>query len=134
MLTKVFVYGTLKPGECNYQRYCDGKIVNAEEAIVHGQLFHLSRRGYPGMTAGSGTIRGFVLSFSDPTLLQILDDLEDYDPDRPKEANEYHRQHIEAFNVAGESIGLVWVYLMEPQQIQLMGGEFLPEGVWSSRL
>jgi gamma-glutamylcyclotransferase (GGCT)/AIG2-like uncharacterized protein YtfP len=134
MLIRVFVYGTLKPGECNYRRYCDGKIVNAEAAIAQGQLFHLSRRGYPAMTAGVGTVHGFVLSFADPTLLQILDKLEDYHPDRPREANEYHRQQIEAFNVAGESIGLVWVYLMEPQQIKLRGGEFLPEGVWSSRL
>jgi gamma-glutamylcyclotransferase (GGCT)/AIG2-like uncharacterized protein YtfP len=29
MQMKVFVYGTLKPGECNYQRYCEGKVVDA---------------------------------------------------------------------------------------------------------
>ena len=66
-------------------------------------------------------------------ILKILDKLEDYHPDRPREANEYHRQHIEAFNVAGEELGLVWVYLMKPQQIKLRGGECLPDGVWSCR-
>lgn len=133
MLIRVFVYGTLKPGECNYQRYCDGKIVTAEKAIAHGQLFYLSCRGYPAMVAGVGSVHGFVLSFTDPTLLQTLDALEDYDPDRPTEANEYHRQQIEVFNIAGESIGFVWAYLIKPQQISLIGGESLPEGVWNSR-
>ncbi|TAH29142.1 MAG: gamma-glutamylcyclotransferase, partial [Oscillatoriales cyanobacterium] len=31
---KVFVYGTLKPGECNYLRYCEGKVVDALPAIA----------------------------------------------------------------------------------------------------
>jgi gamma-glutamylcyclotransferase (GGCT)/AIG2-like uncharacterized protein YtfP len=73
------------------------------------------------------------LSFTDPTILNILDDLEDYHPDRPPEANEYHRRQIEAFNVAGESMGLVWAYLMQPQRVSLLGGVFLPEGVWNSK-
>ena len=33
---KVFVYGTLKPGEINYQRYCEGRIAKEEEAIASG--------------------------------------------------------------------------------------------------
>jgi gamma-glutamylcyclotransferase (GGCT)/AIG2-like uncharacterized protein YtfP len=30
---KVFVYGTLKPGESNYQRYCAENVVEKREAI-----------------------------------------------------------------------------------------------------
>ncbi len=29
---RVFVYGTLKPGEANYQKYCAGKVVEAKRA------------------------------------------------------------------------------------------------------
>jgi len=29
MSIRVFVYGTLKPGEVNYQRYCEGKVIAA---------------------------------------------------------------------------------------------------------
>lgn len=133
MLIRVFVYGTLKPGECNYDRYCNGKVITAQEAIAHGQLFHLSRRGYPGMIAGEGTVRGVVLSFQDPNLLKTLDVLEDYDPNRSAEANEYNRQQIEVFNAAGESMGLVWAYIMRPQRVIRLGGVFLPEGVWNSK-
>lgn len=41
-LVKVFVYGTLKPGESNYQRYCDrSSVVESQRAIALGQLFAL---------------------------------------------------------------------------------------------
>ncbi len=29
---KVFVYGTLKPGEANYQKYFAGKVIEAQKA------------------------------------------------------------------------------------------------------
>jgi len=29
MSIRVFVYGTLKPGEVNYQRYCEGKVIDS---------------------------------------------------------------------------------------------------------
>ena len=133
MLVRIFVYGTLKPGECNYLRYCDGKTIYAQQATAHGQLFHLSLRGYPAMIAAVGTVRGVVLSFTDPNMLNILDDLEDYHSNRPLEANEYDRRQIEAFNLAGESMGLVWAYLMQPHRVSLLGGVLLPEGVWNSK-
>ncbi len=40
-LLRVFVYGTLKPGEVNYQKYCNGKVVEQERALTLGQLFAL---------------------------------------------------------------------------------------------
>lgn len=130
MLIKVFVYGTLKPGECNYPRYCEGKAIEAEEAIAFGQLFHLCELGYPGMILGEGRVRGVVLSFTDPNIFQSMDVLEGYDPNRPPEKNEYNREQIEAYTVTGISMGLVWTYIMTPQRVKLRGGVFLPEGIW----
>ncbi|NET53980.1 MAG: gamma-glutamylcyclotransferase, partial [Merismopedia sp. SIO2A8] len=39
--TKVFVYGTLKPGEVNYDQYCASKVVEEIRAIAFGELFDL---------------------------------------------------------------------------------------------
>ena len=68
---KVFVYGTLKPGECNYRRYCEGKVVEALPAIARGQLFALPI-GYPAMVAGEGIVCGFLLRFANCGILVHL--------------------------------------------------------------
>lgn len=129
-LLKVFVYGTLKPGESNYQRYCAAKVLEAKRAIALGQLFALPF-GYPAMTPGESPVQGFLLSFSDSTVLRHLDWLEDYDSHRPTEQNEYNRLTIEIFNPAFVSLGRAWVYLMTPEQVHAYGGVLLPDGWWS---
>lgn len=130
---KVFVYGTLKPGECNYLRYCQGKVAAAESAIAIGELFALSL-GYPAMTAGAGTVYGFVLTFADTSILGELDRLEDYDRLRPPEENEYQRQEIEVFDRDRQSLGMAWAYLMLRDRVRSLGGIPLPDGCWYSSL
>lgn len=129
-LLQVFVYGTLKPGESNYQRFCSRKVLEAKRAIALGQLFDLPL-GYPAMTLGESPVQGFLLSFPDSSVLRRLDWLEDYDPHRPAEQNEYNRQQTEIFNPDLVSLGLAWVYLMTPKQVHSYGGVLLPDGWWS---
>lgn len=129
-LLKVFVYGTLKPGESNYQRYCAGKVLEAKRAIALGQLFALPF-GYPSMTPGESPVQGFLLSFSDSSVLRHLDLLEDYNPHRPAEQNEYNRRQTEIFNPELVSLGRAWVYLMSPEQVHSYGSVLLPDGWWS---
>ncbi len=127
---KVFVYGTLKPGEVNYQRYCAGKVVEEKRAIALGQLFDLPL-GYPAMTPGESPVQGFVLTFTDPTLLSLLDKLEDYEPHRALEENEYYRQQIETYDFEGQTLGLAWAYLMTSEQVQRFQGVPILSGWWS---
>jgi len=127
---RVFVYGTLKPGETNYQRYCTGKVLEAKRAIAIGQLFALPL-GYPAMTLGESPVQGFLLSFPDSTVLRYLDWLEDYKPHRPAVENEYIRQQIETYSLAFASLGLAWVYLMSPERVRSYRGILLPNGWWS---
>lgn len=128
-LLKVFVYGTLKPGYSNYQRYCAGKIIEAEPATAKGQLFELPV-GYPAMIPGDEWIQGFVLTFNDPAVLKDLDRLEDYDLNRPATQNEYHRQKIEVFKLDGTSLGQIWAYLMSQEQIEQRNGKLIVSGCW----
>jgi gamma-glutamylcyclotransferase (GGCT)/AIG2-like uncharacterized protein YtfP len=130
-LLKVFVYGTLKPGECNYQRYCAGFVVGAQPAVARGLLFALPV-GYPAMTPGEGSVHGVLLSFANPAILRHLDELENYAPHLPDSQNEYDRQQIEVFNPALQSLGLVWAYLMTPERVRRIGGVPIPAGVWSA--
>ncbi|MEH2250112.1 gamma-glutamylcyclotransferase family protein [Nostoc sp.] len=129
-LVQVFVYGTLKPGEANYKRYCAGKVVNVKRAFVQGKLFALSM-GYPAMTLGDSQVYGYLLSFPNPKILNQLDVLEDYQPNRQMPENLYNRQIIEVYEPQLLSLGWAWVYLMTLDQVDQLGG-FLQAGGWWS--
>ena len=103
-----------------------------KRAIACGQLYHLPPLGYPAMTLGESQVQGFLLTFAEPSILSYLDQLEDYDPNRRPEENEYNRQQIEIYDLAGQSLGLAWAYLMMPLQVQPLEGVLIPSGWWSS--
>lgn len=124
---KVFVYGTLKPGESNYH-YCAGAIAQTH-AYTWGRLFHLPL-GYPGMTTGTYKVRGVLFTFTDETILKSLDKLEDYHPQRSPQDNEYQRTKILVYSLADEALGEAWSYLMTDNKVKQLGGIFLPSGWW----
>jgi gamma-glutamylcyclotransferase (GGCT)/AIG2-like uncharacterized protein YtfP len=119
-MLRVFVYGTLKPGERNFERYCADFAVVSEPALARGYLFDLPM-GYPAMTAGAGWVHGFVLSFEDPAALAVLDELEGYLPDRPEAENEYYRAAVETYTPERQPLGPAWAYLMTAVQAGAAG-------------
>ncbi|MDJ0737163.1 MAG: gamma-glutamylcyclotransferase [Nostocaceae cyanobacterium] len=129
-MVKVFVYGTLKPGEAYYQQYCAGKVISAKRAIAYGELFALPQ-GYPAMTAGNSPIHGYLLEFSDIAVLRELDELEDYSPSRQISQNLYNRQEIEIFDLEGESLGLAWIYLMTKALVTNLQGVSQTDAWWT---
>jgi gamma-glutamylcyclotransferase (GGCT)/AIG2-like uncharacterized protein YtfP len=132
-LIHIFVYGTLKPSESNYQRYCARQVVQERLAIAQGQLFNLSL-GYPGMTEGVGWVSGVILSFPDASIFEDLDRLEDYQPHRPPEQNEYQRQQIQTYTPDKHPLKVAWVYRMNPAKIKQYQGVYLPDGNWNSQI
>ncbi len=144
-LIRVFTYGTLQPQEIlrldanSYQRSCAQKLVESCDAIALGALYHLPL-GYPAMTTGTAPIYGSLLSFSDPSVLQIMDKYEQHDPDDLKqffpnqtlEDHEYGRREIEVFDRHQHSLGVAWAYLMTMPQIDRLRGILVSSGKWSS--
>jgi gamma-glutamylcyclotransferase (GGCT)/AIG2-like uncharacterized protein YtfP len=129
-LCRVFVYGTLKPNQENFPKYCEGKVIAQQQAIAYGELFALPM-GYPAMIRGDDLVYGYLLSFKDVNILESLDELEDYHSDRPISENLYHRQQIEVFNLTQNSLGLAWVYLMTSDQVSLLDGIPQFDGIWN---
>ncbi|MBD2293323.1 gamma-glutamylcyclotransferase [Anabaena sphaerica FACHB-251] len=129
-ILRVFVYGTLKPGEANYH-LCERQVLRAKKAITSGKLFTLPM-GYPAMTLGDGKVHGYLLYFADSAILTALDDLEDYDSTRPTSKNLYNRQSIEIFEPIGLSLGWAWAYLMTPEKVDRFGGIPQMDGCWNS--
>jgi gamma-glutamylcyclotransferase (GGCT)/AIG2-like uncharacterized protein YtfP len=135
-MLRVFVYGTLKPRESNYQEYCGDRVLSAIPALVPGQLFALPA-GYPALfwDKTAGWVKGYLLIFSTLEVLQKLDQLEEYQEQRPPANNLYQRRVIEVFADSATpptTLGMAWVYVMELEQIQQLGGICLPQGDWTS--
>lgn len=127
---RVFVYGTLKPGEENYPRYCEGAVSTCLEAIALGTLYDLPL-GYPALTPGDQPVQGYLLTFTDPDRLSMLDELEGYEAGRSPAQNDYQRDWLEVWDRQGGSLGRVWVYRMSLEQVRALGGTLLESGRWT---
>jgi gamma-glutamylcyclotransferase (GGCT)/AIG2-like uncharacterized protein YtfP len=130
---KVFVYGTLKPQEANYAEYCEGNTIESIEAYTFGCLYHLPTLGYPAMTEGKERVCGYLLTFEDATILDRLDLLETYSPDRNPAENEYQRRLMRVYNLNGASLGDVWAYFMTSAKVEELGGILVPSGCWRGK-
>jgi gamma-glutamylcyclotransferase (GGCT)/AIG2-like uncharacterized protein YtfP len=147
-LINVFVYGTLKPewltrSDANaYQRSCLATVIEVQDAIAHGLLYHLPL-GYPALVVTEKTVEnrlvyGYLLSFSDSTILALLDEYEMHEPDKFEayfpnqryEINNYDRRQIEVFTLHHESLGWAWAYVMTAQQIDRLQGTLVLNGRW----
>lgn len=95
----VFVYGTLRKGECNYHLLEKSEYLGRFETEPNYQLYDYG--DYPGLAHGSNSVIGEVYRIDEMTLEQ-LDVLED-------ESVEFHRESIET------SYGLAWVYMKIPE-------------------
>lgn len=137
---RLFVYGTLQPGQVNYRRYFpaptrpqapgDPEQPRAIAAWVRGDLFDLPRLGYPAAVVGKGQIWGYILEFCGDRTLVALDALEGYRTSRHPSQNTYNRGSTTAYDARGEDLGPVWIYWMQPVRVVALGGVALPEGRW----
>lgn len=125
----VFVYGTLKPGERAYDRLCRPAVRAIAPAIAEGRLYDLPL-GYPAMTLAAGWVTGFCLTFANSEALAALDAFEEYDGDRPPEANEYQRIARPIYHPNRIPWQNAWMYVMSPERVEQWGGIWLPSGYW----
>ena len=82
------------------------------------------------MIKGNDQVQGYLLTFANSNILESLDQLEDYQSDRPAAENLYTRQKIEVFTPTGDSLGLAWAYLMTSDQVIQFQGILQTDGIW----
>jgi gamma-glutamylcyclotransferase (GGCT)/AIG2-like uncharacterized protein YtfP len=131
-MPKVFVYGTLKPGEAAHEQYCAPYLKASQPAWMRGLLFHLPE-GYPALTVGDRWVAGALLQLRDEAAIARMDAFEDYDPTLPDADNLYVRRSRPVFSANHQSLGTAWVYLMAPERVTELGGIAIPSGVWSGQ-
>jgi gamma-glutamylcyclotransferase (GGCT)/AIG2-like uncharacterized protein YtfP len=153
VLLDVFVYGTLKRGQRNYERFCQGALA-VREATVRGRLYDLPF-GFPALVVptedvlatGTGeylsdakprshaqagphelspywdTVYGELLTFDDPK--KRLPNLDALEGFRPGESGFYSRVLVPATLTEADTTVLAWTYAVDSTS-----GTYLPEGRW----
>lgn len=108
----VFVYGTLRQGECYHHYLKDSELLGTCESTPEFALFDLGP--YPAVIPGQKSIQGEVYWVSDDTLAQ-LDILEDVPV-------EYRRE------TTPTPFGLAWIYLYQQTvelDVEIASGDWL---------
>jgi gamma-glutamylcyclotransferase (GGCT)/AIG2-like uncharacterized protein YtfP len=111
---RVFVYGTLRKGECNHHYLGKSEMLCVAETAPHYALFNLGP--YPGLIEGNQRVTGEVYRIDDATLVE-LDILEEV-------PIEYRRELIET------AVGSAWIYLY---QGETQSEALIPSGDWCLR-
>jgi gamma-glutamylcyclotransferase (GGCT)/AIG2-like uncharacterized protein YtfP len=121
----VFVYGTLMRGCSLHHFLSDGRFDG--EAVADGRLISLGE--YPALIDGAGRIRGELYTFSDlPAALDVLDDLEEFDPANPEES-EFVRDARRVRRSDGTEL-LAWLYIYNQPRGT---APIIPSGDWRQR-
>lgn len=130
---KLFVYGTLMPGQSAWEQFCAGQVTAAMPARVQARMYHLPRRGFPAIAESddpSSLVDGFLLYFADESFLSTLDEYEDYYPDQPAANCFYYRKHIACLDPTGVPFDSAWTYFMSADKIIAERGILCGRGLW----
>ncbi|WP_406126814.1 gamma-glutamylcyclotransferase family protein [Streptomyces sp. NBC_00989] len=131
-----FVYGTLRPGEPNHDRFLRGRTDSEERARLHAAALY-DGPGYPYAVEvpGSVIVGELVTARPEayPQLLRELDRLEDYAPGDPH--NLYERVERQVTRDADGTAVRAWVYLAAPAVTARLRthGKLIEGGDWINR-
>ncbi len=105
----VFVYGTLKRGQCREQLW-PATPISICRAQAPGRLY--GRPDYPAMTAGDGKVQGELWRFDPQTMPLVLTRLDEIaGANQPGQPDLYIRVVIEVADEIGRPIGDAYTYL-----------------------
>ncbi|MFF9085287.1 gamma-glutamylcyclotransferase family protein [Streptomyces sp. NPDC014991] len=130
-----FVYGTLRAGGANHDRFLRGRILAREPARLTGAVLY-DGPGYPyAVEESGGRVRGELVTAlpeAYESLLTDLDRLEGYVPGDPR--NLYERVTRDVERADGATVR-AWVYLAAPRVADRLRaqGRPIPGGEWPDR-
>lgn len=109
----IFVYGSLREGFFNYDKYLKGKILSVTPAKINNMIiYHMPYKGYPAIIEGKGTVYGEIMEIN-PSLYKetvtAMDKMEGFiSLDNPD--NEYNKKLFEVEHMNDSKKEQCYVY------------------------
>ena len=119
----LFVYGSLREGFFNYDKYLAGKVVEKKDAILENmRLYHMPYKGYPAITPGNDKVLGEIM---------VMDEMEGFISENNPE-NEYHKIVLEVKNLQTNEKEKCFVYFYNKDKDKVFDSEsvYIPNGDW----
>ena len=135
----LFVYGSLREGFFNYEKYLTGKVARKYDArIANMKLFHMPYKGYPAIMFGKDTIKGEIMVLREECYeetMKAMDEMEGFISEGNPE-NEYHKVILEAENLHTNQKELCYVYFYNKDRDLLFDENaiYLPDGDWKAHM
>ena len=129
----LFVYGSLREGFYNYEKYLKGRVLKNTLAVLHNmELYHLPYKGYPAITLGNSDIYGEIIEVSDyDNTVKAIDHMENFISEGNPN-NEYHKKLLEVEHLDTGKKEMCYVYFYNNSIDSLFDSEaiHIPEGSW----
>lgn len=136
MTKKIFVYGSLMEDLFNHEKYLKGKVISRKYARSKGELYHLTKCGYPAMIEGTDYIYGELIEVCDyENTLKELDAMEHFfgegNPD-----NEYNRKiiKVQLLDNGKEELANAYIYNANDMLELKQNNPYIKNGDWRSFL
>lgn len=130
---KIFVYGSLRTGFYNYDKYLKGKVSDTKLGNVKGKLYHMPNKGYPALLEGEDIVIGEVMTIKDFEEVMIpMDKMENYyGPNDIR--NEYNRIIMDVKLENGETESCyVYYYAMNDEEVFNENSIYVSNGDWAN--
>jgi len=135
----LFVYGSLREGFFNYDKYLDGKVIEKKDAKLENmKLYHMPYKGYPAITFGKDTVLGEIMVLNEDdyeTTMSAMDEMEGFISEGNPE-NEYHKVILEVENLHTNEKENCFVYFYNKDKDPLFDSNsiYVPHGDWKEHM
>lgn len=133
----IFVYGSLREGFFNYNKYLDGKVYNNRKAKLENmRLYHMDYKGYPAIINGDETVFGEIITLNESdyeSTMKAVDEMEGFISENNPE-NEYHKiiLEVEDINTNEKEKCFVYFYNKDKDIDFDNKAEHIPNGDWKN--
>ena len=131
----LFVYGSLREGFFNYDKYLAGKVVEKKDAILENmRLYNMPYKGYPAITPGNDKVLGEIMVINEEEYdetVKDMDEMEGFISENNPE-NEYHKIVLEVKNLQTNEKEKCFVYFYNKDKDKVFDSEsvYIPNGDW----